>query len=517
MPLRPEHLPDDPAELARMVVHLDGEVERLKAMLRVFKDAIFGARSERRAALSPDQISLDLGDLSVPDPRPEPPANDNGGENRPSPRRGRDARRNVGALPLHLPRIEEVIEPAHTTCPCCAGPLHRIGEDIREALSVVPASYWVRRRIFPKYACRACEGAVVQAKAPERVVEGGMATNELVVSVAVAKFAWFLPLYRQVQMMGSHGIHLDRSTLAGWMKRLAWWLRPLYERQLQAIHRHPRIFCDETPLPVLVKGQQRTKRGQMWAHAVDDRPWQGPAPPAVTYVYAGSRSSRTIAEQLSGFSGLLQVDGYGAYKSLARKARGRVELAFCFAHARRKFVAVHKTTGSAFAAHVIAVLAEVYGIEAEIRGRTAAERKAVRQARTRPLVEALKSEMTDVLAEISSQSTLAKAIHYTLAHWDGLTRCLEDGRLELDTNTVERTMRSVALTRKNSLFAGNAGGAETWAILASLIQTAKLNGIDPSAYLNDVLERIVSGATPISRLDDLLAWNWKAGAGKLAA
>ncbi|WP_262032271.1 IS66 family transposase, partial [Microvirga sp. Mcv34] len=230
-------------------------------------------------------------------------------------------------------------------------------------------------------------------------------------------------------------------------------------------------------------------------------------------------SSRAIAAQLSGFSGLVQVDGYGAYKSLARTARGRIELAFCLAHARRKFVAVHRATGSAFAARVIAVLAEVYGIEAEIRGRTAAERKAVRQARIRPLLEGLKSEMTGVLAEISSQSGLAKAIRYTLAHWDGLTRCLEDGRLELDTNTVERTMQSVALTRKNSLFAGNAGGAETWAILASLIQTARLNRLDPTVYLNDVLERIVSGATPISRLDDLLAWNWKAGAGgdKLAA
>jgi transposase len=520
MPLRREQLPEDPAELARMVVHLDGEVERLKAMLRIFQDAIFGARSERRTALSVDQIALDLGDLPHPDPRPDLPAsNDNAEASRTLPRRGKDARRNVGALPLHLPRIEEVIEPAHTTCPCCAGPLHRIGEDVREALSVVPASYWVKRRIFPKYACRACEGAVVQARAPERVVDGGMATNELVVSVAVAKFAWFLPLHRQVQIMGCHGLHLDRSTLAVWMKRLAWWLRPLYERQLQALHRQPRLFCDETPLPVLVKGQPRTRRGQMWAHAVDDRPWQGPAPPAVTYVYAGSRSGRAIAEQLSGFSGLLQVDGYGAYKALARTARGRIDLAFCLAHARRKFVAVHKATGSAFAAQVIAVLAEVYGIEAAIRGRTAADRKAVRQARTRPLLEALESEMRSVLAEISSQSGLAKAIRYTLAHWDGLTRCLEDGRLELDTNTVERTMRSVALTRKNSLFAGNAGGAETWAILASLIQTARLNGLDPTVYLNDVLDRIVSGATPVSRLDDLLAWNWKAGAAtdKLAA
>ncbi|HET7412067.1 MAG TPA: IS66 family transposase [Pararhizobium sp.] len=509
MPIRPDQLPQDPAELARMVVAMAAEIDKLTAMVDGFKTMIFGARSERMSAVAADQMTLDLGGPSSA-AGPAPEANDNTpvGE-RKAQRRGRDANRNIGALPAHLPRVEEVIEPTVKTCSCCGGGLHRIGEDVREGLCVLPASFYVKRRIFPKYACRSCEEGIVQAGAPARLVEGGMAENELVVHVAVSKFAWHLPLYRQVQMMASQGIHLDRTTLGLWLKRLAWWLRPLYDRQLQFTHRQARIFCDETPLPVLDPGRGRTKRCQFWAHAMDDRPWNGPAPPAVTYVFAASRSAAEIARQLAGYDGVLQVDGYVAYKSHARKARYEVSLAFCFAHARRKFVAVHKKTGSPFATGVIETLAEIYAIEARIRGRGAEERRAVRQAETRPILERLKADMKAVLGEVSCQSSLAEACRYTLDHWTGLTRFLADGRLEIDSNTVERTMRAIALGRKNHLFAGSEGGAETWAILASLINTAKLNGIDPYLWLVDVVERIVSGRTPINRIEELLAWNWK--------
>ena len=508
MPIRPDQLPQDPAELAKMVVAMAAEIDRLAAMVDGFKTMIFGARSERMSAVVADQMTLDLDGLSSA-ARPAPEANDNtpAGE-RKTQRRGRDAHRNIGALPAHLPRVEEVIEPTATICSCCGGSLHRIGEDVREALCAMPVSFYVKRRVFPKYACRSCEEGVVQAKAPARLIEGGMAENELVVHIAVSKFAWHLPLYRQVQMMASQGIHLDRTTVGLWLKRLAWWLRPLYDRQLQITHRQARIFCDETPLPVLDPGRGRTTRCQLWAHAMDDRPWNGPAPPAVTYVFAASRSAAEIARQLADYDGILQVDGYAAYKSYARKRRHDVPLAFCLAHARRKFVAVHKTTGSSFAIDVIETLAEVYAIETRIRGRNAEHRRAVRQAQTRPLLDRLEADMRAVLTEVSGQSGLAEACRYTLAHWTGLTRFLADGRIEVDSNTVERTMRSIGLGRKNHLFAGSEGGAQTWAILASLINTAKLNGIDPYRWLVDVTERIVSGQTPINRIDDLLAWNW---------
>ena len=243
---------------------------------------------------------------------------------------------------------------------------------------------------------------------------------------------------------------------------------------------------------------------------MDDRPWGGPSPPAVAYVFANGRGTEEIAGQLTGFCGILQVDGYAAYKALARGHGGAIRLAFCLAHARRKFVEVYKTTQSPFAHEVIERLQAVYAIEAEIRGSPAEQRLAIRRARAAPLMEALKARLTSMLGQLFSQSPLAGAINYALNHWDGLTLFLDDGRVEVDTNTVERSMRPIAMGRRNSLFSGSEGGAESWAILASLVNTAKLHELDPQAYLADVLERIVSGRTKSHRLHELLAWNWKA-------
>jgi transposase len=334
MPLRPEDVPSDPARLVAMVLALDTENERLRAIVRTLKDLLFGARSERAAVIDVAQLPLDLDDLAVGPTPPPPPANDEGGTERKLKRPRRPALRNIGALPKHLPRCEEVIEPETTVCPCCSGALHRIGEETREALDVVPAFVRVKRTIFPKYACRTCEGAIVQAKSPPRLVEGGMATTALVTHVAVSKFAWHIPLYRQAQIFAGQGVRLDRSTLALWMKRAAWWLKPLYERQLAAILAGSRVFSDETPMPVLDPGRGRTKCGQFWSHAVDDRPWGGPAPPAVAYVYAEGRSMADLASQVQGFAGILQVDGYGSYKGLARR-HPQIQLAFCLAHTIR--------------------------------------------------------------------------------------------------------------------------------------------------------------------------------------
>jgi Transposase IS66 family len=270
-----------------------------------------------------------------------------------------------------------------------------------------------------------------------------------------------------VQILAGHGVHLDRSTLAGWVKRTAWWLKGLYELQLRTIHAAPLFFCDETPMPVLDPGRGRTKICQFWAHAVDDRPWGGPSPPAVAYVFADGRGKAEIAAQLIDYAGILQVDGYAAYKSLAKGAReaGTIRLAFCLAHARRKFVKIYKSTKSPFAQEVIERIAAIYAIEGRVRGRNADIRLAARKSESKPLMDELKSRLTEVLKDISAKLPLAEAIRYTLGHWDGLTVFLTDGRVEVDTNTVERSMRPIGLGRKNSLF-------KSWAILASVLNTA---------------------------------------------
>jgi transposase len=510
MAIRPEALPTDTAALTEMVLALDAENEKLRVAMQTLKDMIFGRRSERLAVLVAEQFALELGDLETGVTPPEA-ANDDAPAAKPSGKAPRKkARRNIGALPKHLPRCEQVLEPDTTGCPCCRGELHKIGEDVSEVLDVIPAILRVLRTIRPKYACRDCTDGVVQAKVLPRLIESGMASTALVTHVVVSKFAWYLPLYRQVQILAGQGVHLDRATLAGWVKRAAWWLKSLYDLQLRTIQAAPRVFCDETPMPVLDPGRRRTRICQFWAHAMDDRPWGGPAPPAVAYVFADGRGTDAIAGQLAGFSGILQVDGYAAYKALARGHVGTIQLAFCLAHARRKFVEVYKTTSSPFAHEVIERLRAIYAIEAEIRGSSAEQRLAARRTRTTPLMEALKARLTEMISQLFSQSKLTEAINYVLNHWEGLTLFLSDGRVEVDSNTVERSMRPIAMGRRNSLFSGSEGGAESWAILSSIVNTAKLHELDPQIYLTDVLERIVSGQTKSHQLHELLVWNWKA-------
>jgi transposase len=266
-----------------------------------------------------------------------------------------------------------------------------------------------------------------------------------------------MPLSRQADMLAGQGIRLDRATLGKWVKKTAWWLKGLYQLQLETIHGYARVFCDETRLPVRKKDRRRTHNGQFWAHVVDDRPWGGPAAPAVVYVFAQGRGHKEISAQLASYQGLLQVDGYGGYKRLAKPGRkpGPITLAFCLAHARRKFVDVYKVTKSTFAAEILGIFSRVYAIEAQVRGQSAENRAAHRQEKTVPVMAELKQRLECELPGLSSKSALAKAIRYTLAHWTGLTRFLADGRLEPDTNTVERTMRPVALGRRNYLYAGD--------------------------------------------------------------
>src|SRR5689334_12105995 len=483
------------------------EVEKLRLLIRQLQRNRFGRRSER---LDPDQLQLGLEDLEQAAAAAEAAQEEAAARNS-TPRAPRARRRNLGALPAHLPRVEVLVDVEDKSCPCCGGAMHVIGEDASEMLDIVPAVLRVRVIRRPRYGCRACEGAVAQAPAPERPITGGMATEALLAHVLVAKYGDHLPLYRQAQIFARQGIALDRSTLCDWVGRACWWLEPLWRLLRRHVMAPTRIFADDSPLPVLDPGRGRTKTGRLWGYAIDDRPWGGATPPAVVYLYAEDRKGEHPATHLAGFRGVLQVDGYGGFKSLlANRPPGAIRLAFCWAHCRRRFYEIHQATGSPLAEEALRRIGELYRIEAEVRGRPAEERRAARQERSKPIVDALHAWLTAQLGRVSGKSGLAEAIRYALRHWAGLVLFLEDGRVELDTNSIERAIRPVALGRKNSLFAGSDGGACHWAIVASLVATAKLNGVEPLAWLTDVLERVVSGRTKAHELERLLPWAWKA-------
>lgn len=489
---------------------MESERDRLRAIIVALQRHRFGRRSEQ---LDPDQLALALEDLeqslAAAETREERAAVPAG--SRPSQAR----KLNRGALPEHLPRVEMVIDIEDQRCPCCGGTLHPIGEDVAQRLDMIPQQLRVLVIRRPKYACRACPGTVVQAPAPPRLIEGGLPTEALVAHVITAKYADHTPLYRQAQIYGRQGVELDRSTLADWVGRGAWWLRPLHDKLLDELRASSKLFADETTAPVLDPGRGRTKTGQLWAYARDDRPWGGPAPPVVAYVYAPDRKAERPAAHLKGFHGTLQVDGYAGYRSLAE--RGQVQLAFCWAHLRRPFYELAAGGDAPIANEALARIAELYAIESEIRGRSSDERCVLRRERAKPIVDELKTWLETKLTLVSQKSKIAEAIRYGLSRWEGLCRFIDNGQIEIDSNIVERSIRPLALNRKNALFAGSDGGGEHWAILASLIETCKLNAVDPEAYLADVFTRLVAGHSA-QQIDQLLPWNWRpTGANQRAA
>jgi transposase len=511
-----EALPDDTATLQQMLravllqqSDLHTENDKLRLLIQRLMRHQFGRRSEQ---LTPDQLQLALEELEQ-----TIAANQAGQDEARAPAglprkpRAEQSGRNHGALPAHLPRYEVVVDIEDRSCPCCGHALHAIGELRTEQLDIVPSQLRVRVIRRPRYACRGCEDTIVVAPAPDRPVDGGMPTEALIAHVVVSKFADSLPLYRQAQMLERQGIKLDRSTLANWVGRACWWLTPLYDLMLGTVLASPKVFADDTTLPVLDPGRGRTKTGRLWCYAVDDRPWCGPGHPIAAYVYSDDRKNERPAGHLATFRGVLQVDGYNGFKKLAAdRADASVTLAFCWTHMRRYFYEFYVSTKSPLAGDVLARIRELYAIEAEIRGHPDEHRRQVRQTRSRPIVEALHVWLHEQVDRISSSSDLAKAIRYAIRHWPGLVVFLDDGRVEMDTNVVERAIRPNTLTRKNALFAGSDGGAHHWALAMTLIQTAKLNGVDPLAWLTNVLERLVSGQTKTHELHTLLPWNWQA-------
>ena len=497
-----DRLEHEQTVLTAEVERLTEQNDRLDHIITVLRRAHFGRKSER---ISAEQMALALEDVETTFGAEDSAAEKNNEVVR---REGTSNRRaNRGHLPPHLPREEVVIEPEEKTCPCCGGALHVIGEDVSERLDKVPARLRVIVTRRPKYACRSCTDGVVQAPAPNRLIPGGLPTEALVADVLEAKYANHLPLYRQAQMFAREGVQLNRATLAHWVGFAAAELEPLHARLVEILKRSPKLFADETSCPVLDPGRGRTKTGYLWAIARDDRPWGGTDPPAVAYTYAPGRGGEHAVRHLAGFSGILQVDGYVAYDALTKSERagGPLMLAFCWSHFRRRFYDLAKGGNAPIATEALQRIGELYRIEADIRGRSAAERRAQRQGRTKPLIESLKTWLEKQLARVPGQSTIANDIRYGLSRWEGLTHFLDDGRIEIDSNTVERSIRPIALNRKNALFAGSDEGGANWAIVASLIETCKLNAVHPHAWLTDTLTKLVN-LWPASRIDELMPW-----------
>ena len=510
-----KNLPDDIEALKAMILASHAEItgkdaliERkedriqcLEKLVSDFKRALFGARSEK---VNPEQYDLALEDIETA--MAVIHAEDDA-DNVPPAKTERKRKTNRGSLPKHLPRIDVVIEPEETICSCGAE-RHVIGEDVSERLDVIPAQFRVIVTHRPKYGCRSCEDGIVQAPAPASLIAGGMPTEATVAHVLVSKYADHLPLYRQAQIYSRQGINLDRSTLAAWVGKAAYELKPVFDCLIQNLKQSSKLFMDETRAPVLDPGRGKTKTGYFWALARDDRPWNGDDPPGVAFTYAPGRSGKYAENILEGFSGILQVDGYAGYNRLLRRTDQSIELAFCWAHARRKLYEITKNSTAPIAEAGLKQIAVLYRIEADIRGQSPEERLAARQKRSAPKIKAFEEWLRLNRAQVSRKSPLGEALKYIAKYWDGLCLFLTDGRIEMDNNAVERTIRPIALNRKNALFAGHDAGAQNWAIIASLIETCKLNNIEPHAYLTAILQAIVNGHKQ-SQIEQLLPWDYR--------
>jgi transposase len=468
-------------------------IESLKVQLAMLRRQRFGRSSEQLDA-EIQQLELTLEVLESDEATAMPDTASALGEARRAP-----ARR---PLPEHLPREEIRHEPA-PCCPDCGGALEHLGEDTAEVLEYVPARFKVIRHVRPKLACHACE-CIVQAAAPSRPIVRGLPGPGLLAHVLVSKYADHLPLYRQSEIYAREGVNLERSTLAGWVGAASTLLDPLVAAVARHVTGGTKVHADDTPVPVLAPGRGKTKTGRLWAYVRDDRPAGCTQPPAVWFCYSPDRKGIHPVRHLAYFSGTLQADGYAGFNGLYDRADNPLIEAACWAHVRRKFYDLYAANGSPLAKEALNRIGALYAIEAAIRGQPPDERARDRRTRAGPLLRALHDWLHATYAAASKKGALASAIQYALARWSALTRYVDDGRLEIDNNAAERALRAVALGRKNYLFNGSDAGGDRAAAMYTLLGTAKLNGIDPEAYLRFVIERIAEH--PINRVDELLPW-----------
>ncbi len=484
-------------------------IANLTLIMKVLQRTQNGKRSERlRLGVNDEQVSFAFEEvetgLSAIQSELDRAAKDKP-KRTPRPRKG---------FAAHLERIEEVIEPE---IPAGCEGLEKvlIGEDRSERLDVVPPKFRVVVTRRPKYAFRGGDG-VVQALAPAHIIEGGLPTERLLAYIAVSKYADGLPLYRQEAIYMRDGVEISRSLMAQWMGHLGFELQMLADYILERVKEGERIFADETTLPTLAPGSGKTTKAWLWAYARDDRPYGGTSPPMVAYRFEDSRGADCVMRHLSGFSGILQVDGYSAYTSLA-KTRAKIgsnemiQLAGCWAHLRRKFYDLHISGVSQAATDTVMAMTELWRIEDEVRGKDADSRSTLRQEKSTAIVARLFDLWERELGKVSGKSKTAEAIRYALTRREALERFLTDGRIEIDSNIVERAIRPQTITRKNSLFAGSEGGGRTWATVATLLQTAKMNNVDPLDWLSQTLTRIAQG-WPVSEIDALMPWNFRSHA-----
>lgn len=502
------------AEKDVFITELKALVEKLESQVADHRRTRFGPKSEK---LSPDQLELALEDqeTAIAETQQKIEAVQNKIDQLDKTAKDKKPRkqRKPRTLPEGLPRVERVINPENIVCPCGCGDMVKIGEDRSERLDVIPAQYQVIVTVRPKYACPKGRAGVVQAKAPAHLLENSWPTEALLAQITVAKFCDFNPLNRQSVAMARNGAPIDRAVLSDWMGRTGALIAPVVDHMATMLLKgSTRLYVDETTAPVLDPGRGKTKTGYFWAVMRDDRGWNGPSPPGVVFHYRPGRKGEYAEEILKGFDGTIQVDAYGGYTALGTYKRvggAPLKLAYCWSHGRRALIKAQPKAGSPIVDEALLQIAAIYKIEAEVRGLSTAQRRAVRQEKSRPLIDKFFVWLNAQAGRVSRKSELGKALAYMLRRQEGFRLFLEDGHIDMDSNLVENAIRSPAMTRRNTLFAGHDDGARCWARFASLIGTCRINGVEPYAYLLDLYTKLSNGHLK-KDIDSLMPWAYAA-------
>lgn len=526
MAIDPAQLPDDIATLKAMIVaanirtlDLNGQIAHLKLTIAKMQRDTHGASSEKGARLL-DQMELQLDELIATVAEGQVATAIDADVPVETEAAQKPARR---ALPSHLPRERVVHTPPCTCAHCGSDRLRKLGETTTETLEIIPISWKVVSHVREKFSCRACE-KITETSAPSRPIARGRAGPQLLAHILFSKYGAHLPLNRQSEIYAKDGIDLDVSTMADWVGACAATLEPLVNEIEKHVLAAERIHADDTTVPVLARNQCVT--GRLWTYVRDDTPFGGELAPAALYYYSPTRGAEHPEQHLAGYSGLMQADAYSGYNGLYAWPRrhasgapaaeaGRIIEAACWAHGRRKFFELADLQKAPVAVEAVRRIDELFAIEREINGKPSDHRRAIRQQRSKPLADALEIWLRAERKKLSSKAPVAKAIDYSLKRWPAFTRFLDDGRICMSNNAAERAVRGIAVGRKNWTFCGSDSGGRRAATIYTLIETCKLNDVDPRAWLADVLARIADH--PAKRIADLLPWNWKAAETTAAA